>query len=627
MPLCDVVAVNLTSFVSVSSCVAGFQSPVAQQGGAAVEQIRVGTAMSGWYRWAWLRTILGASAFVSIILVVFGDPRAHGFGSAVAIRAIPFMVFAGASLMLLLMGRLSVKYPKQARTIARARSTSMAPHELLDAKRKAGEKYKPEVLVLFSRMLKESSEYITRAIEDVDVEEGCLRLKVVMEFALNDEAVAKVRDAGESIVPLPLIKLAKGATLDNLDMTDCEGRHVSALLQDETYGLLAYVVDDLFRKAYINGASQPAVSGASVPPSRVLSSIEEGVLRSLIQIVNNPEKISDEDLDSAFRLFNAQGPGAPQPVDENAAKQLRGLCEFFAKNYVIVVETELPRGSRLSMKYSRTVPLYEQSAALDTRSRVRLGLSPRSFAVRLTLPFEAPSYHFSLAGVAGSFVGSQQLVEEGMDNKRKLIEPGRFRLGKMQPFMSSKCESALPYTHFHTRGLHLFPAIKMWTLVEFDEVPPGALGGALAVSAASAILVWFFALVQPGLHGAGAIPSDLPALLLTVPAFVATWIGNSVDRVQRSSIATYIGLGVATFVSLASALLYIANTGGKTFFTIHKYAFLGGLVRVNNVDITWYALALIASVMSAYLAETLRERASCYMRLLANDSGFKGPDA
>jgi hypothetical protein len=97
-----------------------------------------------------------------------------------------------------------------------------------------------------------------------------------------------------------------------------------------------------------------------------------------------------------------------------------------------------------------------------------------------------------------------------------------------------------------------------------------------------------------------------------------------VDRVQRSSIATYIGLGVATFVSLASALLYIANTGGKTFFVIHNFALDGGLIRLRNVDITWFGLALVASLMSAYLAETLRERASGYMRLLANDSGLRG---
>ena len=135
--------------------------------------------------------------------------------------------------------------------------------------------------------------------------------------------------------------------------------------------------------------------------------------------------------------------------------------------------------------------------------------------------------------------------------------------------------------------------------------------------------VWFFALVQTDFRHPGIKDRDLQALLLTVPAFVATWIGNSVDRVQRSSIATYLGLGVATFVSLASALLYIANANGKSFLIIHKYALDGGLIRIHNVDITWFGLAFVASLMCAYLAETLRERASCYMRLLANNSGFK----
>jgi hypothetical protein len=38
--------------------------------------------------------------------------------------------------------------------------------------------------------------------------------------------------------------------------------------------------------------------------------------------------------------------------------------------------------------------------------------------------------------------------------------------------------------------------------------------------------------------------------------------------VQRSSISTYIGLGLSTVVSLASSLLYIANANHKSFFII-----------------------------------------------------------
>jgi hypothetical protein len=460
-----------------------------------------------------------------------------------------------------------------------------------------------------------------------------------MEFALTDNSIEELRVANEPVLLLPLIKLEKGATLDNLEILDYEDRHVSPLLQEELYGLLANLIEGLFRSAYINverdgnrdddaDRESSAESAPGEEKLRELTPIEEKVLRGLIQIVSSPERTKKADVSSPINLLNDPDllPEGSDPLDKGAAEYLRSLCEFFGDNYLIAVEVELPRGSRLSVKYTRTVPLYEQASALNNRSRVRLGMSPRSFTAPLTLPFEAPSYHFSLAGVPGSFVADQRLVKP----PKTVIEEETFKQGDVQPFLKTKCKSALPYAHLHARGLQRFVPMELWTIVEFDEVPPGALGGSLVVSVACAILIWFFALVQPGLHDV-QLPShaivlqesDLPALLLTVPAFVATWIGNSVDRVQRSSISTYVGLGVSTVVSFASALLYIANVNDKSFWKIKNFTFNHGLLRLHNVDGCWLVLALIASIMSAYLAETLRERMHRYMLLLANDSGFK----
>ena len=581
---------------------------------------RAGTKEFGSHRWLHrtIRTILAAAAFIAMVVLVLGGPaNARGVGPAFGIRLIAFIVAVVASMILLRMGRLP-KNTFRTRSGDKATSTSPTPQQLLDARVRASLRYSPEALDLFSRMLQDSSKYAARAIEDVEVCEGCLRLQTVMEFALSNGPVKKMRESKRSVMLLPLIKLAKGATLDNLEICDCEGRHVSALLQDELYGLLAIVIESLFRSAYINGEEDG--------PLRKLSRVEDGVLQSLIQVVCNPERIESKDISSTIRLLDggweASPPSStevPDPSEKDAARYLRDLCEFFADNYLIAVEAEIPVGSRLSMKYCRTVPLYEQTAELDNRWRVRLGLSPRSFTVPLTLPFQVPSYHFSLAGVPGSFVASQKLIKP----PDEVIEQETFKHGNARPFLSTKCESALPYTHLHTRGLQRFVPIDMWTRVEFEEVPPGALGGALVVSSACAILIWFFTLVQPGLRGRPDA-GDLPALLLTVPAFAATWIGNSVDRVQRSSISTYIGLGVSTIVSIGSSLLYIANASHRSFFTIGSFTFYHGLVRLKHVDATWLLLALIASIMSAYLAETLRDKVSGYMRLLANDSGFHG---
>jgi hypothetical protein len=586
------------------------------------EQEQGGDRMFGSHRWPWLhgliRTILAAAAFTAMVVLVLGGPaKARGIGPALGIRWIAFLVAVGASLILLRMGRLPKRAPAS-EPIGLGASTSPTPQQLLNARVQASVRYSSHVLDLFSRMLQKPSKYTTRVIENVEIREGCLCLQTVMEFALLDGPLEKIRESSEPVVILPLIKLAKGATLDNLEILDAEERHVSPLLQEELYGLLATVIKNLFRSAYMNGKDEG---------ERSLTVIEESVLSSLTQIVCNPERVDKTAissilglLDTSQQLKAADVNTGRESVDGDAASYLRNLCEFFAENYLLAIEVEVPRGHRLSIKYSRTIPLYEQTATLDNRSRVRLGLSSRSFTVPLTLPFEAPSYHFSMAGVPGGFVASQKLFEP----PNNVISPGTFQNGNGQPFFSTKCESALPYTHLHTRGLQRFRPIEMWTRVEFEEVPPGALGGALVVSTASAILIWFFTLTQPGLRAPLSQASDLPALLLTVPAFVATWIGNSVDRVQRSSISTYIGLGVSTAVSLGSALLYIANANHKAFFTIGSFTFYHGLIRLKDVDATWLLLALIASVVSGYLAESLREKLHWYMRLLANDSGFRG---
>jgi hypothetical protein len=45
---------------------------------------------------------------------------------------------------------------------------------------------------------------------------------------------------------------------------------------------------------------------------------------------------------------------------------------------------------------------------------------------------------------------------------------------------------------------------------------------------------------------------------------------------------------------------------------------LNGLITVKDVDVSWFVLALLASVISAYLAELLRDKVRSYMRALKN---------
>ena len=221
----------------------------------------------------------------------------------------------------------------------------------------------------------------------------------------------------------------------------------------------------------------------------------------------------------------------------------------------------------------------------------------------------------SMVGVPGQYLAHESLI---YTQTGKNALPTAFDHVAPQPALQARHDSGLPYSHLYMRGLHRAKVVDMSTRVEFDEIPPGALGGACVVSVACAVLIWFFALTQPGLRGGLASSSDLPALLLAIPAFAATWIGQSVDRILRSSSSAYMGLAAAAALSITSALLYVANSSRRSFYTIRDISFFH--VSLKDVDVSWFILAFVASVVAAYLAELLRDKVRSYMRALKHGS-------
>jgi hypothetical protein len=574
-------------------------------------QVRWGGAVASWWRRIWwrqiARTLLGAIAFIALVVVTLGGPaRAPGLSGTIEIRWIAVSVAIAASIILLRIGRLSKADPPKSEIIGPKEPQSPTIADITRGVQQASRKYKTEVLYLFNRILQDPSQYLKRINERVEAREGCLCLDVVIDYAFNDATTGMVSGVNESTILLPLIKLKKRVMLDNLEITDGDGRHVAALLQEEVNGLLASVINNLFRIAFLS--KSPSDVG------RKLTEGEERLRWSLVNLACHADRVDPSTKKAILSLLDAK----PSSVaDLESLESLRAFCDFCAEHYLIVVEAELPRGSRLSMRYSRTVPEYGRAAGWNDRVRVRLGLSPYRYSIPLRLPFDAPSYHFSMQGVPGQYLAHEALINTKTGAQ---IDPATFSAVAPQPSLQGRHGSGLPYVHLYTTGLDKASPIGMSTQVEFDEIPPGALGGACVVSAACAVLIWFFALTQPGLRQALASPSDLPALLLAVPAFAATWIGQSVDRILRSSSSAYVGLAISAVLSIASALLYVANSGGRSFYTIKNVTLLHGLVSLKDVDMSWFILAFIASVVTAYLAEMLRDKVRSYMRAVKNGS-------
>ena len=146
-------------------------------------------------------------------------------------------------------------------------------------------------------------------------------------------------------------------------------------------------------------------------------------------------------------------------------------------------------------------------------------------------------------------------------------------------------------------------------VVNFGEVPPGTLGVAAGLALLSTITILLFGLTLP--YGDRA-SGDILALVLAVPGFVATFVGYSMDRVQRSSLTTLSGLVAVGAVSFAAGLLYVfQDTPG---WIVTQHSLLGMSMKVNSVLLV---LLVISIANCCNLFWRLHNEMAHYSALLA----------
>lgn len=164
-------------------------------------------------------------------------------------------------------------------------------------------------------------------------------------------------------------------------------------------------------------------------------------------------------------------------------------------------------------------------------------------------------------------------------------------------------------------------------MVEFAEIPPGTLGAAALIALASASIISFFALTHTGLDINPDAPaaqadaeqikatlnSDVPALLLALPAFVGVLIGSWLDltRLRRASLTTYLALAMTMFLSLGSALYFIldANNILPTHVTITIHRWEG---MTLTTDWIWLALMAVSITHFVFLSRAVIDQSRYY---------------
>jgi hypothetical protein len=123
-----------------------------------------------------------------------------------------------------------------------------------------------------------------------------------------------------------------------------------------------------------------------------------------------------------------------------------------------------------------------------------------------------------------------------------------------------------------------------------------------------------FAFLLPHVAGRAGSPANLGAILLALPAFAATWIGHSAERLQQSSVTTIAGLAATGAISIAGSVLYMSQTALWNGWTFRDLTML--TIPVPSFDLPWFLLGLSSVVVTTVLGTRWRHRMDRYVETL-----------
>jgi hypothetical protein len=513
-----------------------------------------------------------------------------------------------------------------------------ADREIIEAMVRVNKQYPSSTIRLFGQMLVEPSRYQVRVTDEVEPIGECLRVTVSTTFTSSLDHLSDLkRQAGDSGVPrqtprfaartttepahalsdiadaarveseaegirapvgvltkpddqsaseravmlVPIITATKGTMMDNVDTSNGGGDALPFLSQEDARGLVAHVVQTQFEKAFGQGHSS--------------------VLYALLRLVFRQGRVRVPD---AYTYFDEAVVSVRKTADAEQLAKLRRICAFLVRNYVIVAEAPPPTGNKWVVRYTKTIPLYGRVDSPERRRRVRYGLQPNAFVIPLNLPFITNSYHFRMYGGPNSYVKAHyvQSAKTG-----KTISQGHIKKMSNLAYLRVRHRQALPYAHLYTRRFDTCRPTDLVMQVVFDEVPPGALGLTSWLAVMSAFVITVLAFRVPG-DGEG-VSGDVLAFLLAIPPVAASFIGYSMEKLQRSSLTTLAGLLVTGLTSVIAAILYVNHLPNWMIIPAIRH------VRVN---VGVLSVGLAAIVNATYLRWRLQDELTHYLGLLTD---------
>ncbi|WP_433301414.1 hypothetical protein ACQP2F_06025 [Actinoplanes sp. CA-030573] len=498
-----------------------------------------------------------------------------------------------------------------------------------------------EAVAVFVELIMNPAKHRVRVAETIDLEGSLMVQRVTVELALPpgwDRA---------KFLYLPVLHPVKGELVDNLRLRDAGDCTLADLTYDETTRLAAAGLRFLLAMGYEKVLARADPAATEQWPDEDTRKSETELLR-LLAIRGYA--------DLAFRKAEMERQLDDLPLDDLAQDRLRRYVLELCGAYpiVAVVPPAAVTGGRVLLKYERTLTASSRAApdghgrnTFPQRvhrgirgwrglTRIALGLRPSQIAVPIDLALTASSYHLTLNAPESKYVLEQRLVcihcKRPVQSSWIGSDPSRrgccHRWGEEPPSMwfddrhyfRLQRRRGQNFIHLYLRGFGaMSPKMDGLRIVgRFKEVPPGSRLQAVMTALATTVLLTVVGYLVS--HHRVSPGSDYPAVVLGLPAVVASWFGIATDRnaLVGGSLLARVSLIVSGVLSIVSIVTYLvtAPTSGSGGHAAHPHVTFLGVTQP-----AWIALGVVSFLNFLYVYYRFLLKLVHYRDLLGRTHG------
>jgi hypothetical protein len=468
--------------------------------------------------------------------------------------------------------------------------------------------YRAGPLIAFIELITSPAEYRSRVAETIDLEGRGIHKRVSVEFVLPDS------DLDNEYFYLPVLQPGKGDLVDNFRLIDGSGSSLTNMSYLETVELAAIGLRALLIIA----------AGMQYSQWTTRTRTAELILLELIARRGpSPARSIRRSIKRGLKLLEGR-------ASRDTKDLIRTYLSSLSTSYpiVAVVPKSLIVMNRVLLRYEQTIMPSSQSVGLSGKVRIGIGVRPSQVILPLDLAMTASSYHLRINGPAEKYVVEQIL--RCADCRQRVQRAG-------QRTQTVSCVHAQgngdpPDSHFHLRGrfgqnfTHLYMRgyasqaykdTRFEILVRFNETPPGSRAVAAVTALTALIFIWVIGHLASNHEIISN--SDLPAVLLALPAVAASWFGLAAgsEALVGSSLHARLSLMFSGILSVASVVVYLLQDASMAVTSKQpvRAGHMSNLAGVSNPE--WMGLLVAAFLGLVYISWHLLARIRNYMRLIS----------